>query len=166
MYRAKINNQQPIEVAFDGNTTSINGNNRIVDIEKIGSNRYHLLIDNNSFDVILIDFNTRKKSFHFNISGRKIVVALEDDFDLLLEKMGIDKGASEKISEIIAPMPGLVLDVLVNIGETVEEGSPLLVLEAMKMENIIKSPCKAIIASIEVKKQQKIDKNELMIRFE
>ena len=54
---------------------------------------------------------------------------------------------SDKITEIKAPMPGLVLDILIKEGDEVMENQPLLILEAMKMENVIKAPNAALVKS-------------------
>ena len=62
-------------------------------------------------------------------------------------------------------MPGLVLSVLVTEGDEVKKGDNLLVLEAMKMENMIKSPTDGIIKKIEIKQGNKVEKNELLISF-
>ena len=64
-----------------------------------------------------------------------------------------------------SPMPGLVIDVLVNVNETVEKNQSLIILEAMKMENVIKSPVQAKIKSIMVKKGDNVNKNEVFISF-
>jgi biotin carboxyl carrier protein len=63
-------------------------------------------------------------------------------------------------------MPGLILEIHVRIGQAVNENDPLLILEAMKMENVITSPRDGIIKSISVKKSDAVDKNQLLIEFE
>jgi biotin carboxyl carrier protein len=62
-------------------------------------------------------------------------------------------------------MPGLVLSVLVKEGDEVKKGDNLFVLEAMKMENIIKSPADVTIKSIKIKASDKVEKNQVLIQF-
>jgi biotin carboxyl carrier protein len=80
--------------------------------------------------------------------------------------MGLDKMTNAGASQIKAPMPGLVLDVAVNVGDTVAKGDKVLVLEAMKMENIIKASGDGTVARILVDKGQTVDKNQILIEFE
>ncbi|HKK78307.1 MAG TPA: biotin/lipoyl-containing protein, partial [Phaeodactylibacter sp.] len=63
-------------------------------------------------------------------------------------------------------MPGMVLEVSVKAGEEVSEGTPLLILEAMKMENVIKSPGDGVIKAINVTKGEAVDKNYLLVEME
>jgi biotin carboxyl carrier protein len=79
--------------------------------------------------------------------------------------MGMESG-KKKLKELKAPMPGLVLDVLVKSGDTVTIGQDLLVLEAMKMENSIKSPQEGVIDEISIQKQDKVEKNQILLSFE
>jgi biotin carboxyl carrier protein len=62
-------------------------------------------------------------------------------------------------------MPGLVVRILANEGDEIPKGGSLLVLEAMKMENIIKSPEEVTIASIEVSAGDAVEKNQSLIKF-
>ena len=63
-------------------------------------------------------------------------------------------------------MPGLILDVLVSAGDTVAKDDPLIILEAMKMENVLKSAGDGVVKSIEVAKGQAVDKNQILIELE
>ena len=69
------------------------------------------------------------------------------------------------MGEIHAPMPGLVLEINVSEGQEVEKGDPLLILEAMKMENVIKAPGNGIIKKIHVEKGNPVEKNELLVEL-
>jgi biotin carboxyl carrier protein len=86
-------------------------------------------------------------------------------FDLLLEKMGLSSANNAVVSEIKAPMPGLVLKIFVEEHQEVKKGENLLVLEAMKMENIIKAPADVTIKSILIKEGGKVEKGQVMIAF-
>jgi biotin carboxyl carrier protein len=77
----------------------------------------------------------------------------------------MSNGASAKIKELKAPMPGLVIDVRVKENDSVKKGDPLVILEAMKMENIIKSPADLIVKKVNIKKVNVIEKNQIMISF-
>lgn len=63
-------------------------------------------------------------------------------------------------------MPGMILDVMAEVGQKVKEGDNLLVLEAMKMENTIMAPRDAIIKSINIEKGKTVGKNEVLIEME
>ena len=73
---------------------------------------------------------------------------------------------NNKVSDLKAPMPGLVLEVSVEGGQQVSKGDGLLILEAMKMENVIKSPTDGVIKSISVNKGETVEKNQLILNFE
>jgi biotin carboxyl carrier protein len=79
--------------------------------------------------------------------------------------LGLDNLQSAKVAELKAPMPGLVLSILVKEGDEIKKGDNLLVLEAMKMENIIKSPADVTIKSIRIKPSDKVEKNQVLIQF-
>jgi biotin carboxyl carrier protein len=91
---------------------------------------------------------------------------VQDALDLLLEKLGMANGATAKVKEVTAPMPGLVLDIRVVPGQTVQKGDVLLILEAMKMENAIKSVAEGVVKLVKAVKGQSVEKNQLLILFE
>ena len=115
-------------------------------------------------EVLKVDYNA--KTFDIKIRNNKYSLEIRDDLDELLHQMGMGNLNTVKINEIKAPMPGLVLNVMIEEGTKVEKGDNLLVLEAMKMENNIKSPTDGIVKSIHCEKGRAVEKNEVMIVFE
>ena len=124
---------------------------------------FHILKDNKSYSVIIE--SREGNALTLRINGKKTVVTTKDKMALLLESMGLDNVASTKLNEVKAPMPGLVLRVLVQDGETVKKGDSLLVLEAMKMENVIKSPGDGVVGKIRAVIGEPVEKNQVLISF-
>ena len=62
-------------------------------------------------------------------------------------------------------MPGMVLNILVAEGQEVKKGEALIILEAMKMENILKSPTDGVIKKIAINKGVAVEKNQILIQF-
>ena len=91
---------------------------------------------------------------------------LKDKYDDLLNQMGLDATTNKKDNEVKAPMPGQVLNILVKAGDSISEGDGLIVLEAMKMENIIKSNRDGVIQEVHAKKNNSVEKNAVLIIFE
>jgi biotin carboxyl carrier protein len=128
--------------------------------------QFHVLQDGKSYQVNLMTADFLNKSITLEVNGSEYTVELLDSFDRLVDRLGLAKSASVKIDAIEAPMPGLVLDVMVAPGDTIEKGTPLAILEAMKMENVIKAPGEAKVQSIEVEKGQSVEKGQILIRLE
>ncbi|MEM1136359.1 MAG: acetyl-CoA carboxylase biotin carboxyl carrier protein subunit [Bacteroidota bacterium] len=86
--------------------------------------------------------------------------------DLLLEKMGINHTSTNTVKDIKAPMPGKILEIICNEGDEIKKGDKVMILEAMKMENVLKSPGEGIVKSIKVKTGDNVEKNHILIAFE
>jgi biotin carboxyl carrier protein len=110
-------------------------------------------------------FSKEEKTASIKVNGHTYNIAIKDRFDDLLHQLGLDNLQSAKVAELKAPMPGLVLSILVKEGDEIKKGDNLLVLEAMKMENIIKSPADVTIKSIKIKPSDKVEKNQVLIQF-
>ena len=74
--------------------------------------------------------------------------------------------ATPKVNDLKAPMPGLVLDILVKEGDKINKGDTLIVLEAMKMENALKAIADATVKKVSVKKGNTVDKNQVLVQLE
>lgn len=135
------------------------------DMVKVSDGHFSIIFKNKSYQAEVVKTDLTTKTFTLKINGHSYTVEMKDKFDLLLEKMGMKSGASGKINALKAPMPGLIIDLKVSAGDRVNAGDPLLVLEAMKMENIIKSPGEGEVKSIHVRKGDRVEKNQILISF-
>lgn len=137
-----------------------------LDIVPTGQNKYHWIYENRSYTVHVLDRSVDGKQFKISINGIIHEARVEDRYDALLHQLGMDNLSSSKALELKAPMPGLVLDVQVNVGDVVSKGDGLIVLEAMKMENVLKASDDGTIKSIKASKGDSVNKNDVLIEFE
>jgi len=141
------------------------------DVENLDSissdaTNYHLIEKNQAFQVRVLHTNFLNKTLTLSVNGNPYDIKIEDEYDQQVKKMGLLELSAQKMNSIKAPMPGLIVDVMVKVGQEIEEGTPLLVLSAMKMENIILSQGEGVIKSIEVKKDDAVEKGQLIIEIE
>ena len=157
-YKAKVNNTVEFNVTSDDLSKT--------DVIKTSRFAYHILQNNTSYQAEIVSSNFNKKSYDVNINNTIYNVTISNDLDILIKDMGFSVGSSKHINSVKAPMPGLILDINVKVGQEVKEDDALLILEAMKMENIITSPRDGIIKSIAVNKTDAIEKGQLLVEFE
>jgi len=165
MYNIKVNGQYDFELNRQGEGLLVNDTAVNADIRQLNSLLYHIINNNASYNAEVVSFNKEEKTAEIKINNNVYAVTAKDQFDVLLEKMGLSNLNAAKVSEIKAPMPGLVLKIFAKEGDEVKKGENLFVLEAMKMENIIKSPADVIIKSIKIKPGDKVEKGQILIVF-
>jgi biotin carboxyl carrier protein len=144
---------------IDGSTFEIVEN-------KINSKFRKVSFKGKLYNVIIEDYDSSEKTMSLRINGTKHVFEIKDNYDEMLQKLGLVGLGVKKAGELKSPMPGLVLKVNFKEGEKIKKGEGVIILEAMKMENILKSPADAVIKSVHVKVGDVVDKNQLLVRFE
>ncbi len=135
------------------------------DLQWISDRKVHLIHENKSLEAELVSIDKETKTLQIRLGHKTTTLQIKDRFDLLLEQMGMNNLASQALKEIKAPMPGLILDLKVKPGDKVNKGDVVLVLEAMKMENIIKSPGDGEVKAVKVSLHQSVEKNQVLIQF-
>lgn len=167
MYKIKVNNksEHTIELGDSSSKGTIDGKTFEWDVIEIKSGSFHAIKDNKSFNVEVVKANYVEKSLVISVNGNKYTLSVKDKYDELLHTLGMDDFVNVKVKDVKSPMPGLVIDVRVNEGTVVKKGDALVVLEAMKMENILKSPADGTVKKINVKKGMAVEKNQVLIYF-
>jgi biotin carboxyl carrier protein len=164
-YEAMFNDTAwPVELNTDNKSALVNGKMLDYAIEKIGTDRW--LLRTGVHTHILSNFTRNGTDLEFTLNGQWVNVKVRDEKDLLLSKLGFKTGSSGGEGKLNAPMPGKILKVLLNIGGTVKAGDPVIILEAMKMENELKSPVDGTLIAIHVDEGQSVEKNELLLEIE
>jgi len=165
MHNVSINGGAPYEVNLGGQRNTLNGKPFDYDVVALGNGRYHMLLNGKSIMVEVLEQNHDEKAFRLRVNGKLATAKVQDQYDLLLKQLGIDLAATRKVSELKAPMPGLVLRIIVEPGQAVSQGEPLLVLEAMKMENVMKSPGDGIVKKVECIQGTAVEKGQVLVTF-
>jgi biotin carboxyl carrier protein len=165
MNKVTVNNNFDFSVDVINGTLSVNETPIELDVLKLNAKTQHIIYNRHSYNVEVVEFDRSEKLAKIKVNGNVYNVHVSTQLDLLLKQLGMENLNSNKVAQLKAPMPGLVLNVLVSEGQEVKKGDSLLVLEAMKMENIIKSPTDATIKKVEISKGDKVEKNAVLIHF-
>ena len=147
------------------NAVTLNGQPFLWDIAPLGEGRYHVLYQSKSYNAELVSADYTAKVFVLKINGQRVELQAKDRFDQLLDRLGLSDASARKVNELKAPMPGLIIDIRVQPGQAVQKGDPLLVLEAMKMENILKAPADGVVASIKAVLRANVTKGQVLVQF-
>ncbi len=139
----------------------VNGVEHEIDIYQLSAHTYKIKLTNKIFHITCNKLENNKYSFlidgHYFESF--VRTKLEDEAAKILN----NNFSNENKKSVKSPMPGLILKINRNVGDKINVGDPLILLEAMKMENEIKSPCKGIISKILVQKDNSVEKNQILI---
>lgn len=125
-----------------------------------------VLYNGKSYTAIIESVDRKTKEVSLRINGQLYKIAVKEPIDLLLSNMGLDLKAMKKLEPIKAPMPGMVLKVLVTPGQQINKGDGLIILEAMKMENILKATAPATVKAIKVAERTAVEKGAVLIELE
>ncbi|MEM9076913.1 MAG: acetyl-CoA carboxylase biotin carboxyl carrier protein subunit [Bacteroidota bacterium] len=137
-----------------------------LDILKTGDNAFHILKDGKSYHIEVVENNFNDLKYAIKVNGAEYHTSVKTPLLHLIDKMGFATNDAKNVASIEAPMPGLILDILIKEGQEVNENDTLLILEAMKMENSITSPRNGVIKSISVNKGEAVDKKQVLLTFE
>jgi len=159
-YSYKVNVNDSFQFDFDKEQVSQ------LDTVNLDSNSFHILHENKPFKVEVLSANFHQKEYVVKVNNNSYTVAIANDLDLLIKELGFEVGLVKQVNAIKAPMPGLILEISVVVGQVVKENDSLLILEAMKMENSFLSPRDGTIKSISVFLGDAVDKGQLLIEFE
>lgn len=165
MYKVDVNNKYQYNIDTKANDVLIDDSKIHADIKQLSPDTWHIIEQLKSYNVTLVSFDNVAKTAQIRVNNNIYNIAAKDRFDLLLDQMGLTDLAGARVSELKAPMPGLVLTVFIEDGATVQKGDSLFILEAMKMENIIKSPVDAVVKTIKVKPGDKLEKGQVLLQF-
>jgi len=166
MYKITINKNITFHTESKDDLIFVNGETNLTNMVHIEGNRYHFICQNRSYAAEIIEVSASKKMMKVKVNHQIYDLNITDKYDELLKNLGLDHFQDHKIKEIKAPMPGLIIKILVKEGDMVLKGDNLLVLEAMKMENMIKSPSDVVIKKIFFNPGDIAEKNQVLITFD
>lgn len=149
--------QYEVEIDKDGNI-SVNGTPHHVDFMDLGSSLYSIISNNKSVELVIED---EGGTVSVQMGGRLYETQVLDERALLLaQRRG---GLSSSSGEVTAPMPGLIVAIQVNEGDTVTKGQTVVILESMKMQNELKASIDGVVTSVSTTAGKSVDKNDLLI---
>ena len=121
---------------------------------------YSLIVDNKSHELFV---ERRAGAYEVVIDGDLFSVEVEDARLKQLKAMGGEGAAESSAAAINAPMPGMVVKVLVEPGQMVEANAGLVILEAMKMENELRSPIAGVVKSVSAVAGQTVNQGDPLV---
>lgn len=123
-----------------------------------------IVFKNKKFQVDIIERDQNK--YEIAVNGVCYPFTIESPFSYKRKKFLQKSKKESKIEQVIAPMPGKIIEVLVENNAEINKGESVIILEAMKMQNEITSPVTGTIKSIYVKKDENVMKDDLILEIE
>lgn len=164
-YQATVDEETiNLDLNTDDHIAVIDGRSQTYSFEQQDNGRILLRIGTKLHKIDNVDYDTH--TVEFTLNGRLCQVEVQDEQELLLDELGFKTAAEIGEGQLNAPMPGKILEIMVQEGDTVELGQPVAILEAMKMENELKAPVDGTISTIAVREGDSVEKNALILEIE
>lgn len=166
MLQVTVNEKNNYAIANEDGQWVLNDNNADLDISMQPNGLISVLLNGKSYTAIIEKTDRKNKEVTIRVNGQQYKVAIKEPIDQLLTNMGMDLKSMQKAEPVKAPMPGMILKVLVEPGQVVNKGDGLIILEAMKMENLLKAAGPGTVKSIKAIEKTAVEKGTVLIEME
>ncbi len=146
-------------------TNKFNLTNDDLTINDLGNNVYQLVDKGSSEVVEVLNVDIAQKQMTIRHRHTTYDLVFKNELDLVLDKMGIKRAVDNVSPDVKAPMPGKVIDVVVKEGDQISKGDAILILEAMKMENVLKAEADCSIKKVLVSSAENVEKNQVLVEL-
>lgn len=153
------------EVTYFGDQLLLDGKSASIEALQPAQRLWTLTYNGRTHTVLVLGYDADSRQLTVRVNGKRTQLHLTSRADALRTLIGADKSATRHLADLKAPMPGLVRGIKVQTGSAVKKGDPLLVLEAMKMENVLKAASDATVAEVVAQPGNAVEKGEVLIRF-
>ena len=162
---AEINGQTiPVQLDAEAGTFTLPGKSGNYTWTPLSDGRFLLRVANKLYTVDGVQSNG--DTVEFSLNGHYLTAKIQDEQALLLRSLGFKSASASSQGRLQAPMPGKILAVNVAEGDEVGHGQPVIILEAMKMENELKAPVGGRVVKIAAVAGSSVEKNQLLIEIE
>jgi len=110
--------------------------------------------------------DSENRALTVKINHRVFQVKRKGELDEIIASLGFDKPKVRKLKELAAPMPGRVTSIHIELGQAIQPGDPILSLEAMKMENVLKAEGIGVVSAINIQQGDVVEKGAVLVSFE
>ncbi len=166
-YQVDVNGEL-YEIVFskDNQTATINGDKYAIDIRPGAKpDRYSVLLNGKSV-TLMAEENDEPDGYRAHAGGYDFDLTVQTAREAFMRKFIQGADAGKKLGKVKAPMPGLIVQTILKVGDTVEKDDGVMIMEAMKMENEIKSPIAGTIKTIHVADGDAVEKNHVLFEVE
>ncbi len=163
-YIATVDGQEYAIEIIDDRHVRLNDKVLEVDFTDVsGQPIYSLLADGKSYEAY-VRFD--EGEWEILMSGHQYRVTVEDEREKRLRMAGGGAAAEKGPFRLKAPMPGLVVAVKVSVGQAVQKGDVLLILESMKMQNELKAPRDGVVSDVRVQDGETVEQKQTLLKIE
>jgi biotin carboxyl carrier protein len=166
MLQLTVNDTNTFAITGDENGLMLNDTPAEWDASWQPNGLISILYNNKSYTAIVEKIDRKAKEVTLRIDGQQYKTTIKEPIDQLLINMGLDIKLNQKAESVKAPMPGMILKILVTPGQQINKGDGLVILEAMKMENILKATGPATVKAIKVNERSAVEKGAVLIELE
>ena len=160
-YYTKVNDKEYIIEVGQDNEISVNDEKYAIDFRWVAEGgMVSLLLNHRSLEAVV---DERDDHWEVLTDGELYTVFVQDERAYRLAQArgtGLDMGHEAGVK---APMPGLIIRVLVEVGDTVERNEKVVILESMKMENELRSPREGVVTAVHVTPGASVEKDQILI---
>ena len=142
----------------------LDGKSFHVEYSKVNDYLYLVNIDNRVYEITTNRLN--ELNYRFGLDGHYSEVEVRTTLEEMVNDYLINKAKYAHHDSIVAPMPGLILKFTKKVGEEVKQGEALCILEAMKMENEIRSPINGFVKEIYLAEGNSVEKGQIILTIE
>jgi biotin carboxyl carrier protein len=135
-------------------------------IEHLDMGVYQIIRNSTETIIEVMEVNIESKTMKIRHQHSIYDLEFKNELDLVLDSMGIKRTIESLNTDLRAPMPGKVIEIVVQEGDKIEKGSAILILEAMKMENVLKAENDCSIKKVHVVSSENVEKNQVLVELD
>ena len=159
-------NGQELEVTLDGSEVHVGDANMAAHVVEIEGTPLQIVTIGDRVHRLLTRRGNAAGQYVINLDGFRLDVEAVDERTRAIRQLAGSAARPGGPSSLAAPMPGLVVRVLVQPGDRVRAGQGVVVIEAMKMENELRASAAGVVRTVPVRAGNAVEKGAVLVEFE